>query len=53
MAQFLFQAKTPDGRLVKGEVQAVSENEARVKIRAQRLMLLKLLRKQSPPRRRA
>lgn len=38
MASFLFQAKTPEGRLVKGEVVALDEEEARNKIRAQRLI---------------
>ena len=43
---FLFQAKTVDGKLVKGEVAASNENEARVKIRAQKLIPLKIVEKQ-------
>ena len=42
MSAFLFQAKTLEGKVVKGEVEAGNETEARVKIRAQRLMLLKI-----------
>lgn len=47
MAVFLFQAKTANGKFVKGEVQAGSETEARVKIRAQQLIPLKLVPKKS------
>lgn len=46
MSSFYFQAKTSEGKLVKGEVKAASENEARVKIRAQKLVPLKLVPKQ-------
>lgn len=45
MAAFLFQAKTADGKYVKGEVDAASESEARVKIRAQKLVPLKVVSK--------
>jgi len=38
VAAYEFQAKAPDGRTVRGEVQATSETEARVKLRAQRLI---------------
>lgn len=38
MSSFLFHAKTQDGKLVKGEVQAKDVNEARIKIRAQKLV---------------
>lgn len=37
MALFEFQAKQADGRLVKGELEATNETEARIKLRAQRL----------------
>lgn len=50
MAAFLFQAKTVDGKLVKGEVAAESENEARVKIRAQKLVPLKIVSKEQAQR---
>lgn len=42
MAIFEFQAKTEDGRLVKGELEAGNEAEARVRMRAQRLIPVKL-----------
>ncbi len=42
MAKFLFQAKTLDGRVVKGDLEAANESEARVIIRAQKLIPLKL-----------
>ncbi len=42
MAAFLFQAKTVEGKIVKGEVEASSENDARVKIRSQKLVLIKI-----------
>jgi type IV pilus assembly protein PilC len=45
MSAFLFQAKTGDGKVVKGEVDAGSESEARVKIRAQKLVPLKVVPK--------
>ena len=45
MAVYLFQAKAPNGKFVKGEVNASNEAEARVKIRAQQLMPLKLVPK--------
>jgi len=48
MAAFYFQAKTADGKLVKGEVKAGSENEARVKIRAQKLVPLAIVPKDQP-----
>jgi type IV pilus assembly protein PilC len=47
MAGFIFQAKTVDGRFVKGEVEAADETEARIKIRAQKLIPLKLASKES------
>lgn len=43
MARFSFQAKTTAGKLVKGTVEAGSDSEARVKIRAQKLIILKLI----------
>ncbi len=38
MPTFNFVAKTADGKSVKGELEAASESEARIKIRAQRLV---------------
>ncbi|MGE3681384.1 MAG: type II secretion system F family protein [Bdellovibrionales bacterium] len=43
MATFEFQAKTDDGRIVRGELQAGSEAEARIRMRAQRLTPLQLV----------
>lgn len=45
MGAFLFQARTADGKVVKGEVQARDENEARVRIRAQKLVPLQVVGK--------
>ncbi len=45
MASFLFHAKTVDGKMVRGEVAAASEAEARVKLRAQKLMPVQLAAK--------
>lgn len=42
MSIFLFTAKTADGRSVKGEVDAPNEAEARVKLRAQKLIPTKI-----------
>jgi type IV pilus assembly protein PilC len=42
MALFDFQAKADDGRIVKGELDASNEFEARVRLRAQRLTPLKV-----------
>lgn len=42
MAVFNYQAKAMNGSAVQGQVEAVNENEARVKIRAHRLIPLKL-----------
>lgn len=42
MATFEFQAKTEDGRIVRGELEAANESEARVRMRAQRLTPLRL-----------
>lgn len=50
MALFEFQAKTEDGRTVKGELEAVNEAEARVRMRTQRLTPLRIeIRKSSGP----
>ena len=38
MAKFVFEARGPGGRDFRGEIEAASEAEARVKLRAQRLM---------------
>lgn len=43
MATFLFQAKAANGKFIRGEVEAGSENEARVKIRAQQMIPLKVV----------
>lgn len=45
MATFLFQAKMANGKMVKGEVDANSETEAKVKIRSQRMIPLKVVLK--------
>lgn len=45
MSAYLFQAKTQDGRVIRGEVAAANEAEARVKIRAQRLTPLQVISK--------
>lgn len=45
MAIFLFQAKVPGGKIVRGEVEATSEVEARVKIRAQQMIPVKIMPK--------
>lgn len=45
MAKFVFEAKGPGGRDFKGEIEAANEAEARVKLRAQRLMPLRLVAK--------
>lgn len=45
MATFLFQAKTPDGKMVKGQVQAKDDAEARVRLRAQKLVPMRIERK--------
>lgn len=42
MAIFEFQAKTDDGRVVKGELEARNEAEARIRMRAQRLTPLRI-----------
>ncbi len=46
MPNYSFEAKSTDGKIVKGDVEAASEVEARVKIRAQQLMPLKIMAKQ-------
>ncbi|HMN70122.1 MAG TPA: type II secretion system F family protein, partial [Bdellovibrionales bacterium] len=48
MAHFEFQAKTDDGRIVKGELEATNEAEARIRMRAQRLTPLRLDLKGGP-----
>lgn len=42
MATFKFQAKAEDGRLVKGELDANTEAEARIRLRAQKLIPLRI-----------
>lgn len=45
MATFLFEAKSLAGKNVRGEIEATSEAEARVRIRAQKLIPLKIATK--------
>ena len=45
MPTYVFQAKTPDGKFVKGELEATSEAEARVKLRAQKMVPLQVVGK--------
>ncbi|MEC9282080.1 MAG: type II secretion system F family protein [Bdellovibrionota bacterium] len=45
MAIYLYQAKQPGGKVVRGEVQASSEVEARVKIRSQQLIPIRVMPK--------
>ena len=45
MAVYLYQAKQPGGKVVRGEVQATSEVEARVKIRSQQLIPIRVMPK--------
>lgn len=47
MAVFNFHAKAEDGRIVKGELDASNEFEARIRLRAQRLTPLRLENKKS------
>ncbi len=47
MATYLFKAKTPEGKLVQGEVEAANEAEVRVKLRAQRLLPVRVVNKSS------
>lgn len=42
MAKFAFEAKGPGGRVFKGEMEAGSENEVRIKLRAQRMFPTKV-----------
>lgn len=42
MPTFKFQAKAEDGRLVKGELDAASEAEARIRLRAQKLVPIRV-----------
>ncbi len=42
MPTFEFQAKTDDGRIVKGELDAANESEARIRMRAQRLTPIRI-----------
>ena len=45
MATFIFQARTTDGKFVKGELESLSEQEARIKLRSQKLIPIKVLMK--------
>ena len=47
MAKYMFEAKAPNGKEFRGEIEAASEAEVRVKLRAQRLMPLKIVSKGS------
>ena len=46
MSVFVFQAKDTSGKILKGEVDAGSESEARFKVRAQKLIPLKIVPKE-------
>jgi type II secretory pathway component PulF len=46
MPKFVFRAKSFNGKLVSGEIEAASVEEARVKLRTQRLVPTKILEKQ-------
>ncbi|MCC6276544.1 MAG: type II secretion system F family protein [Oligoflexia bacterium] len=48
MKAYVFQGKTSNGRSIKGQIEASSETEARVKLRAQRIIPLKVVEKGSP-----
>mgnify|MGYP002623847243 CR=1 FL=1 len=45
MVTFLFEAKSIEGKIIRGEVEATSEVEARVKIRSQQMLPLRLVPK--------
>jgi len=45
MAQYLYQGKTSQGRVVRGQLEAASEMEVRVKLRAQRVIPIKVVEK--------
>jgi type IV pilus assembly protein PilC len=45
MGSYVFQAKTPEGKIVKGELEASSENEAKVMLRAQKLIPMQIVPK--------
>lgn len=47
MPLYVFQAKASNGKFVRGEVEANSEAEARVRIRSQKLMPIKIVQKGS------
>lgn len=42
MAKYVYQAKSVDGRMTKGYIDAASDTEARIKLRAQRLIPTKM-----------
>lgn len=42
MATYVYQAKSVDGRVTKGHIEAASDTEARIKLRAQRLIPTKM-----------
>ncbi len=45
MGTYLFKAKTAEGKFVQGELEATNESEVRVKLRAQRLVPVKVISK--------
>jgi type IV pilus assembly protein PilC len=47
MSLFLYQGKTSQGRLIRGQLEASSEMEARVKLRAQRVIPIKVVEKRA------
>lgn len=50
MAKFLYLAKIPGGKTIKGEVEAPNESEARVKIRANQMIPVKVVPKEQATR---
>lgn len=49
MAAFVYQGKTAQGKIIKGQIDAASENEARVLLRAQRIIPIKVVSKEGGP----
>jgi type IV pilus assembly protein PilC len=45
MALYAFQGKTSVGKVIKGDIEAASETEARVKLRSQRIIPVKVIEK--------
>lgn len=49
MSRFFYQAKMVNGKLVQGELEATDDNEARVKLRAQQLIPVRLVAAANKP----